>query len=70
MQAKPVKPFMQIENWTTSFDREGRLRINGNVFNNPKFRDGSEIQTSRVESIVWVGDYYMVNTKNSVYLLK
>ena len=70
MESNNVPKFMQIEDWKTIFDRNGRLRIAGRVFNNPKFADGSYIETSVVQSITWVGDYYMAHTLNSMYLLK
>jgi hypothetical protein len=70
MENTNVPKFMQILDWRTIFDRNGRLRISGRVFGNPKFTDGSYIETSPVITLTYLGDYHMVQTQNSVYLLK
>lgn len=43
--------------------------IQGNVYNNPKFEDGTFISTSLVKDIKFQNDHLEVKTKKSIYCL-
>jgi len=42
----------------------------GNVFENPRFKDGTYIHTSRIMNVVDCGEYKEIHTMNSVYIVR
>ena len=42
----------------------------GNVFDNPRFKNGTYIHTSKIMKIVHCDDYKEIHTRNSVYIVR
>lgn len=59
---------MELKNYVIQYDLDGIPRFAmGEVYGNPKFKDGTSIMTSNITEYV-EGEYIL--TKNSKYLLK
>lgn len=39
----------------------------GNVYDHPKFKDGTFVRTSEVKNVHKDSDYYLVTTRNTTY---
>jgi len=58
----------RLANYLIQFDFEGKpLFAMGHVYGNPKFKDGTSVQTSKI--VEYVEDQY-IKTLNSTYLLE
>lgn len=65
-----MKPWFVLRNWSVITDRIGNLRVSGDVFNNPKFDDGTRIVTSKVINLTYTDPGYVLTTLNSIYQLE
>lgn len=60
---------MTIDNWRMITLPTGTAIVEGNVYNSPNFKDGTDIHTSGIKTVTQEIDCLIIETRNSTYKL-
>lgn len=60
---------MTIDNWRIVVLPTGHAVVEGEVYNSPNFKDGTDIHTSGIKTVTQGDNCLIVETRNSTYKL-